>query len=50
MSRDLTRCFIGQLRRGGKLKQGKTYYYRVIAKNESGESDASNVVAVKIGR
>ena len=34
----------------GKLKKGKTYYYRVIAKNESGESVASNVVSVKVLR
>ena len=34
----------------GKLKKGKTYYYRVIAKNESGESVASNVVSVKFVR
>lgn len=34
----------------GKLKKGKRYFYRVIAKNESGESKPSNVVAVEIPR
>ncbi|BDN90973.1 CBM35 domain-containing protein [Aeromonas caviae] len=31
----------------GSLKLGQTYYYRVIAKNESGASQPSNVISVK---
>ncbi|MGQ0452760.1 hypothetical protein ACT4UM_07605, partial [Bacillus sp. SS-TM] len=29
------------------LQLGKTYYYRVIAKNESGASSPSNVISIK---
>ncbi|MGM1332258.1 CBM35 domain-containing protein, partial [Klebsiella michiganensis] len=29
------------------LRLGNTYYYRVIAKNESGSSSPSNVISVK---